>query len=104
MPHTAESLVTQWDQIPPRMQRAIGQIVDACVTQHPTSVAETLDDFATRKELGAELVATGKSTEMSLEWDLRHREENGLSPHVIKVGNKLLINRAGYLRWKLGSK
>ncbi len=43
--------------------------------------------------------STPSFTESSMRWLLRNARSNGLEQHVRRLGKKLLINEAGFLRW-----
>lgn len=38
-------------------------------------------------------------TELTLRWQLRHRDSNGLATAVRRVGKRLLISETRYARW-----
>lgn len=56
-----------------------------------------LDDLRTIEGLAQEFPQI--LTVPTLRWQLRHRDENGLSSACVRVGKKLLIYRSRYAAW-----
>ena len=66
------------------------------ITEQP-SASIALDDLDTKQELAARhprFLTVG-----TLDWQLRHRDTNGLAPACVRVGKKLLISRSRYEQW-----
>lgn len=56
-----------------------------------------LDDLHTVEGLASKY--PGILTAYTLRWQLRGRDNNGLSPACVRVGKKLLISKTRYEQW-----
>lgn len=63
----------------------------------PAGDAMSLDDLSTVDQLAAAF--PNILSVPALRWQLRHRDENGLSVACVRVGKKLLIHRPRYEAW-----
>jgi hypothetical protein len=59
--------------------------------------AAVLNDLATLEGLVEE--SQGVLSMSMLRWQLRHRQENGLSAACVRVGKRILISRSRYDAW-----
>ncbi|MBX9629567.1 MAG: hypothetical protein K2X67_03515 [Burkholderiales bacterium] len=63
----------------------------------PQHDAPALDDWLPIEEFVARHPNLGN--EMTLRWQLRHRDGNGLASAVRRVGKRLVISQSRYARW-----
>lgn len=64
---------------------------------HQTPAALPLDDLYTVDELANKYPKI--LSVLTLRWQLRDREKNGLAPACVRVGKKLLISKTRYEQW-----